>query len=700
MKKSLIGALLLILALHASAQVEKVKKFVPYISLEKAALRADSICKLMSLDEKVKLIGGYKIFYLHPFPQYNIPVINLADATQGVRIRNLKDTLMKMTKSTAFPNPLQLAATWNPMLSYTYANAVGEECRSGGVDILLGPGINIYRNAQNGRNFEYFGEDPYLISRMVEQYVVGIQNTGTMATIKHFLANNTDLDRRKSNSIVDERALHEIYMPGFKAGIDAGVMSVMTAYNLLNGEWTGQSDYVINQLLRKDLGFTELVMSDWTSVYDAQKIINSGLDLEMPAAEKLWEAKKLVESGKVKIEQVDRMVKNILRACIAMGFYDKPNRRLPAEANFGEHEKVALQTAREGIVLLKNRKNILPLTSMKDILLAGKYVDTNAIGQGAALVTGYNIVNMSTALKNEFGNRLTVIKKPSDDEIKKASCIILSVGTLDGESFDRPFDLPIAEDEYINKVCSLNKNTIVVVNTGSGINMSSWSEKAAAILYAWYPGQIGQVALAEILAGKTNPSGKLPMTIEKKFEDSPAFGYNPPEKPVMWPRSKNTPKHGDPTLNYDINYKEGIFVGYRWYNHKKIEPLYHFGEGLSYTTFGYSKLKIDQSNFKSNGTVEVSFILSNTGKVDGAEIVQLYVTDQVSSVERPIKELKGFKKIFLKRGESTSVTITLTKHDFEFWHPTNKTWTFEAGKFTLNIGRSSAKSNLKQDVNL
>lgn len=696
MKKIISGAAFLLCILSVAAQIQS-KMFVPHTSFEKASLIADSLCRLMSVDEKISLIRGNNA--IRSFPQYKIPAIYFTDASQGIKVKQPKEPgLKKFGKSTAFPNPLQLASTWNTSLSYNYAQAVAEEARLAGFHVLLGPGINIYRNSQCGRNFEYFGEDPFLVSRMTEQYVLGIQNTGVMATVKHFIANNTDLDRRKSNSIIDERALHEIYMPGFKAAIDAGVMSVMTSYNLLNGEWTGQSEYVINNLLRKDLGFKWLVMSDWTSVWEAEKIIRSGQDIEMPVGASLTSVKSLLDNGKVKIEQIDRMVKSILKTCIAMGFYDRGQQDMSLE-KYDEHNKISLQTAREGIVLLKNRNDILPLRKQKRILLTGKYADSNAFGKGSGFVPGYNTISMRTALQNEFGDLVTYNGEPTDLDISKADCIILSVGTTDGEASDRPFGLPAEENERIKRVCSLNRNTIVVVNSGSGINMSSWNDKAAAILYAWYPGQIGQVALAEILSGKINPSGKLPITIERKFEDSPAYGYIPEGRTVKWPGSKNSPKTGDRSLIYDVNYTEGIFVGYRWFEHKNIEPLYHFGEGLSYTSFTYSDLRVDP-RLTSEGVIKVTFQVKNTGKRDGSEIAQLYIGDKECSVERPAKELKGFQKFFLKKGETRTVTIQLSTRDFEFWHPEAKKWTFEPGIFRVSVGTSSKNSNLKRDISL
>jgi beta-glucosidase len=693
--KSAYKAFSFIVLLHvastAPAQTHKV--FNPLDNYQRASKRADSLCNLLTLDEKLDLIRGYKSFNIAPIPKHNIPKITMSDASQGLR---LVDTAIvnSTPASTAFPAPIVLASTWNTNLAHEYAKSIGEECRTAGINILLGPGMNIYRNAQCGRNFEYLGEDPFLTSRMVENYVQGLQSTGTMATLKHYLANNTDLDRRVSNSIVDERAIHEIYTKGFKAGIDAGAMGVMTSYNLVNGEWAGQNKYAITDLLRHDLGFKGLVMTDWTSVWDAEKIIKSGQDLEMPNGNNLKNAKNLLDSNKVLIIDINGMVKSILTACISMGFYDRPQRINDYVNNYPAHEQVALQTAREGIVLLKNSNGLLPIKT-GNILVTGKFIDKNPAGQGSALVKGYDKVTLKTALQQQFQGRLTFAENPTDDEIKKADYVLLEIGTLDGEGQDRPFDLPAEDDERITRITSLNPKTVVVVNSGSGINMSRWNNQAGAIVYAWYPGQIGQVALAEILAGKTNPSGKLPISIEKDFKDSPAYGYEPENKKVTWKGFKNTQKNGDKSLVYDVNYKEGIFVGYRWYEHKKIQPLYPFGFGLSYTNFAYSNLKLNSSDFKKSNTITVSFDVKNVGTKDGFETPQLYITDKASSIERPLKELKGFKKVFIKKGETQKVQITLHKQDFQFWHPQKKTWVMEPGEFEVLVGKSSADIALR-----
>lgn len=664
--------------------------FHPPISFEEADNRAEQLLNKLTLDQKITLLGGYSRFFIHAFPEYNIPYIFMADATQGVRLSaKIEDTsIVKiLEKSTAFPCPILLASTWNPKLAKIYAKCVGEECRAGGVSFLLGPGLNLYRISQCGRNFEYFGEDPFLIASMIENYIVGIQSTGTAATLKHFVCNNTDFYRRRSNSIVDERTLHEIYLPGFKAGIDAGVMAVMTSYNKLNGEWCGQSDYVINNILRSQLGFKWLVMTDWTSVYDGEKVIKSGQDLEMPKLRALENTKALLNSGKISKAQIDRMTKSILRTCIAMGFHDRPQQDLSYLDKFDEHEQAALNVAREGIVLLKNEDNILPIQKNKNLKIAatGKYLDEIAHGGGAATVQGYNNITLAEALNNEFGASIEIADVTDVTKIASADIVLLSTGTFDSEGYDRPFDLPDDELQVIHRVLDLNKNSVVIVNSGAGINMSPWVNKASAIIYAWYGGQTGNTALAEILSGAVNPSGKLPISIEKQFEDSPGYGYLPEGEKLYtgWAEDNFTHKE------YDVKYNEGIFVGYRWYEHKKIKPLFAFGHGLSYSTFEYSNLHIPSSTFSKDDEVEITFAVKNTSPIDGAEITQIYVQDLESSHPRPVKELKGFEKVFLKAGEKKIVKIVLNSKAFSYWNPNVKNWYAEPGEFKILIESSS-----------
>ncbi|WP_308992400.1 glycoside hydrolase family 3 C-terminal domain-containing protein [Mariniflexile litorale] len=690
--------LLLILGLMVfNSYCQTIKPFNTTLNFEEADKKANEILQQMTLDEKIELIAGDDML-IRGIKRLNIPPVITADATQGVRLAWDEKGKVKwgvgIEKSTAFPAPILLASTWNPQLSHDYAKSIGEECRAGNIRVLLGPGMNIYRISQNGRNFEYFGEDPFLAARMIENYVKGLQSTGTIATLKHFLGNQTEFKRRRSNSIVDERALQEIYMPAFEAGIDAGALAVMTAYNQINGEWTGQSHYVINKLLKKDLGFKWLVMSDWWSVYDGEKVSKSGLDLEMPWATSLKGIKEKIDQGKVLESDIDRMAKSILRTCFAMGIYNST--KMNGDVNYDAHELVALNTAREGTILLKNSNAILPLSKAKNhkILITGKYAAKFARGGGAAYVKGYNNVVLLDALKTEFGNQIEYKEKPSIDELKQADIVLASIGTFDEEGSDRPFNLPEEDENQILKIVEANKNTIVIVNSGSGIKMTNWADKVAAIIYGWYPGQIGNVALAEILSGKTNPSGKLPISIEKHFENTLGYPYLPTGEEVTDP----TPEHEHPV--YDVNYNEGVFVGYRWYDSKKVEPLFPFGHGLSYSNFSYKKLHVTPQSFTSDNEVIVSFEVKNTSKVAGSEVVQVYVSDIDSSVPRPEKELKGFLKVYLQPGESKQIEIVLNNRSFSFWDINTKQWKAESGKFRIQVGSSSKEIKLNTIVKM
>ena len=685
---------------NGQSRNNKMKQFES-LSYDRAGEMADSVLALMTLDEKIAYVGGDRGFFIRPLPRLNLREVYMSDATQGVhireKIRDIDLTEYQLEKSTAFPCPISLAATWHPELSYEYAQSIGEECRAGGIGILLGPGMNIYRHSQCGRNFEYFGEDPFLAARMIEQYVKGVQSTGTVATLKHFAANNTDFFRRKSNSIVEERTLHEIYLPAFKAGIDADAKAVMTSYNLLNGEWCGQSEHVIGNILREQLGFKWLVMTDWWSVYDGEKLAKSGQDLEMPYAVALKEAHKLIGEGKMRVEDVDRMAKSILRTYFAMKLNER-KRDSAYNRTFEHHEQVALQTAKEGIVLLKNDGDILPIKKeVKNILLTGDYVEKLAAGGGSATVKGYNHRLMLDELKKEFGDRIQYVKNPSLAQIKSAEVVLCNVGTDDSEGWDRPFALPEDQEKKVTDCVANNPSTIVVVSSGSGVRMTDWNGKAKAIIYAWYGGQTGNEALAEIIAGKTNPSGKLPITIEREFKDSPGYRYIP-EGETLYTGWNDEKERAHPV--YDVHYKEGVFVGYRWYEKRNIEPLYPFGHGLSFTRFEYSDLAISKDKFRENDVVTVRFTIKNVGKTKGSETIQLYIEDTECSVPRPLKELKAFQKVDLEPGQSKAVTLTLDKRALSFWNPQTSGWFVERGRFIIHIGSSSRDIRLKKEIEL
>ena len=682
MNKLALTALLLFNLVGLYAQRE--------MNVKEAYEEANKLLQTLTFEEKASMVRGYNSFFLKGIERKGIPPIYLSDATQGVNIRtNLPDPNMvkQLEKSTAFPAPILLASTFSPELSYQYAKAVGEECRAGGIEILLGPGLNIYRQSQCSRNFEYFGEDPYLVARMVEEYVKGMQSTGTAACLKHFLGNNTEFYRKRSNSIISERAINEIYLPGFKAGVDAGAMCVMTSYNQLNGDWVGQNPYAIKELLRKQLGFSWLVMSDWNSVWDLEKVVKSGQNVEMPGSYDFGTSiVELFNQGKITEKDLDNMLLPTLATCIAMNFYKRPKYEPSLLSTFPMHEKIARRVAEEGIVLLENRDNILPLDPAvnRKILLTGKFVSEIPRGYGAAEVIGYNNVRLVDALQKEFGRTVYYIEHPTVAELQEADIVILSMGTRDREAVERPFTLPDEEEGFMRYITSNHKNVIAVINSGSAINMSAWNDKVAALIYGWYGGQSGFEALTDIITGKVNPSGKLPISIEKDFKDSPAWGYLPKGASLY-----NECKNEFMIKVYDIHYNEDILVGYRWYDTQKIEPLYPFGHGLSYTTFSLTKPELTVKKITGSQPIKCTVVLTNTGERKGSEVVQLYVREDNPTLLRQVKELKRFDKIALSPGEKRIVEFELTKQDFAFWDEQSHGWKVNPGRYTIMLGTSS-----------
>lgn len=684
MKKLLVPFLLLAAILPAAAQ--------PRMSCEEADRRADELLAKMTLEEKIAMTRGSNQFFFTGIERLGIPYLYLSDATQGVNMRNNlpdSDMVRQLERSTAFPAPILLAATFDPELAYRYARAIGEECRAGGVEVLLGPGLNIYRNAQCGRNFEYFGEDPLLTGSMVGQYVAGLQSTGTAACLKHFVANNTEFYRRRSNSVVEERALHEIYMPGFKAGIDAGAACVMTSYNRLNGEWTGQSRTAIDSLLRGSLGFRGLVMTDWDSVYDLEKVVLSGQNVVMPGSWGYYDKDipTLLREGRLTEADIERMIRPQLATCIRFGLYDRKGEakyRPELLERLPEHAATAYEVASEGIVLLRN-EGLLPLRKTAGtILVGGRFLDEIPRGRGAAEVKGYDNVTLREALTETFGPAVRFAASPSDEELRTADAVIVSIGTIDAEAIERPFALPSEQEQLVRRATSLNARTAVVVNSGSGIRMTDWADRAAAILYGWYPGQNGFRALAGILSGAINPSGKLPMSIEREFANTPAAGILPP-KARLYRQCVN--EHL--VQLYDVRYDEGVLVGYRWFDTRGVEPLFPFGYGLSYTTFELSKPRLSARICPAQGSVRLGITLRNTGSHAGAEVVQIYIGEKEPAVVRPVKELKKFLKVRLAPGESRRLEFEIDYRDFAYWCDTTHAWRVRPGIFDLSIGTSS-----------
>jgi beta-glucosidase len=676
--------------------------------------KVDSLVSQMSLDDKLKMIHG-EGFNIHAIKRLGIPAINMSDASIGLRVTPWPHS-KGLEPSTAFPDSLLLTATWNPDVAAKYATAVAEEFKARNMHVLLGPGVNIYRNPLCGRNYEYMGEDPFLASRMVVAYIKAVKKRGVMPVIKHFIANNSENRRKDANSVVSERALREIYFPSFKAAVkEASVPAVMNAYNLVNGEYCGESKWLLIDILRNEWGFNGMIISDWDSIWNSDRALKHGPDIEMPGGHQTFvmapdKAKELIGKGIITEKDIDFKVKNIVRACLMMDLYKKGFAE--KELNkLEEHAKVALNTAREGVVLLKNRDKLLPLATSKRVVVIGPHAaKTPTTGGGSGGVRPENPVSLFSAIQ-KFYPQAELLKDFDSDKIAGADAVFICVGLnkslvlndprvkkkssisaeqaafnkkkgpIEGEGRDRgSFDLPKEQNRLIKQCAGANKNSVVIVTSGGAVHMTPWIEKVKSVIWEFYPGQNGTIATAEILAGKVNPSGKLPISIEKEINDNPSTkNFN-----IGWRDSKPKFKVGCRTYQ-NIDYKEGIFIGYRYYDTNSIKPLFPFGHGLSYTTFKYGKPEV----IKKDNKILVSLNLTNTGKCPGAETAQLYVRDVKCTVPRPQKELKGFGKVFLKPGESKPVVFELDDASFAFWNPKTKKWTVEPGEFEILIGSSS-----------
>ena len=694
MKKLLLSLSALLVSAVVVAQ--------PVMSYEEAEAKANEIIKTLTLEEKLSMTQGHNRFFFPGVPEKGMPYIYTTDASMGVKNKqHLHDAgeVILAERTTQFPAFIMLAATFNPELARAYGHAVGEEARMAGEGVILGPGMNIYRNAQCGRNFEYLGEDPYLAASIIYDYVSGMQSTGTLACAKHFLGNQTEFYRRRSNSIIDERAIMEIYTPAFKAAIDAGVATVMTAYNQLNGVWTGQSKYVITDLLRGTLGFKGMVMSDWNSIYDWKDVILSGQNLDMPGEDMFYIKKKpadLVAEGVVTEKDIENMIRPTIATCLRWGLYDRYNSGKQydksLEAKLPAHLEVGYQTAAEGAVLLRNN-GILPLATSAKVLVMGKWHDSVPHGGGAARVTGYDHITLKDVLTESFGGNVKFVEKPTAAQLKAADVVLCVTGTYDSESTERPFAMDKRDEALVRLAVESNPKTIVLVHSGSAIDMTAWADKSAAILYGWYPGQNGQKAIRDILIGKVNPSGKLPMTIERSFKDSPAVN-SVPEGFNLAKAKGNPNEKAFQSWTYDVHYDESVLVGYRWYEKKNIKPLFPFGYGLSYTTFALNKAAIigkgKVKTLTDENPLKVAVELTNTGAVAGAEVVQLYIAEKNPTVLRPNKELKAIKKVTLEPGKKSVVTFDVDKKMCSFWCDKSHSWYANAGEYEILIGTSSA----------
>ena len=798
--------------------------------------RVDSLLSKMTLDEKIELIGGINDFYTRPIPRLGIPQLRMSDGPMGVHDYGL---------TTAYPAGIALAASWDTDLARRFGISMGHDARVRGVHFILAPGMNIYRAPMCGRNFEYFGEDPFLASRMAVSVINGIQSQRVIATAKHFAGNNSEFARMRLSSNIDERTLREIYLPAFEASVkEAKVGAVMDAYNLVNGVHMTQNNHLNNEILKKEWGFDGILMSDWEATHDGVAAALNGLDLEMPSPafmnrETLLPA---LKAGKIPISTLDDKVRRILRKAIEFGFLDQPQTDETIPLYSQEGRQVALEVARSSIVLLKNSRNVLPLDDSKVRTIAvigpdaypavpggggssetkpfravsylegisdrlgskakvlyttdvppldevfensdfvvspggesglkGEYFANEELQGSPALVridkhihfdwgegsfapnepvdhfsarwTGYYVPKKSGDYtfytSADDGVRLYIDDDSGIDDWQrhaqtvdsyarhleaghaykirleyfenvgsaivgfgvtsvesfigratkalaaKADAVVICVGfdpKTESEGSDRTFQLPGGQDELIRQIASVNPNTIVVITAGGNVDMTQWVDRVPAILHAWYPGQEGGRALAQILFGDYSPSGKLPASFERRWEDNPTFHNYYPES------GKSS-----------VQYAEGVFLGYRYYDRSATKPLFAFGYGLSYTNFEYSNLSITPETGTLSESVTVAFDVKNIGSREGAEVAEVYVGAAHPGLPRPEKELKGFAKASLKPGESKRLSLTLDRRAFSFYDVTKSGWNAEAGEFSIQVGSASNDIRLRGKFNL
>jgi beta-glucosidase len=798
--------------------------------------RVDEILSKMTLEEKIDMLGGVDGFFTHDVPRLGVPRLKMADGPLGVR---------NFGPATAMAGGISLTATWNTDLAGRVGKELGRDARAKGVHFLLGPGVNLYRAPMNGRNFEYFGEDPLLAARVTAAYIEGVQSQGVSATVKHYLGNNSEFDRHNVDTILDERTAREIYLPAFEAAVkDAHVGAIMDAYNLTNGEHMTQNGAFNTDVARKDWGFDGVMMSDWSATYDAVAAANGGLDLEMPSARFMNREKLLpaIQKGEVSVATIDEKVRRILHTAARFGWLDRDQTDISVPRYNLDGARVALEAAREGMVLLKNEGSLLPLDKgmIKTIAVIGPDAyPAVPVGGGSARVEPFASVSILEGLAHAFspgatvyyhpgiatldemadgtrfvtapeggapgirveyfaaedltgtpavtrvernvhvggpfrppvppdtasdrwtgyfvaskpgphvvflqatggdrtGSRLTIDDKvvfdnwsaskafvtfetvdldatphkvvlehrgrsrwrgarfalgivsqdaivaPEAKELAaKADVVVVAAGydnATESEGGDRTFRLPPGQDELIRAMAAANKKTIVVVTSGGGFDATAWLDQVPALVEAWYPGQEGGAALADLLTGVADFSGRLPVTFERRPEDNPTHDTYYPA-----PGTKR------------VEYKEGVFVGYRGYEQKGTKPLFPFGYGLSYTTFTYANLAVRPAA-GAPGSYDVTFDVTNSGSRAGADVAQVYVGDPRAKVPRPPKELKGFAKVALAPGETRSVSVRLDPRAFSYWDVKAKGWRTSGGPWSVLVGRSSEEIVLRGEA--
>ena len=735
MKIKLLTLLLLGVSVGAQAQSLPV-----YLDESKPLeQRIDDALSRMTLDEKIAVIHAQSKFSSPGVKRLGFPDLWTDDGPHGVRPDVLWDEWEQAGQTNdscvAFPALTCLTATWNPCLSKLYGESLGEEALYRGKHVMLGPGVNINRTPLNGRNFEYMGEDPWLASRMVVPYIQGLQSKGVAACVKHYALNNDEEYRHQVNVIVSDRALHEIYLPAFKAAVqEGGAWAIMGAYNLYQNQHNCHNALLLNKILKHDWGFDGVVISDWGGCHNTEEAITNGLDLEFGswtdgltmgatnAYDRYYLAlayKRLIQEGKYSTKELDEKVRRVLR----LFYRTTMNRQRPFGFLCSEsHYEAALKIAQEGIVLLKNNRQLLPIKKAKRILVVGENaIKMMTVGGGSSSLKVQKEILPLDGIKARFAdaevdyargyvgdtvqsyNGVTVGRSLYElrsaealtaEAVAKAknADVVIFIGGLnksdyqDCEGHDRKaYGLPYGQDQLVEALVKANPNLVYVNISGNAVAMP-WVEKVPAIVQGWFIGSEAGEALASVLAGDVNPSGKLPFTWYARLEDCGAHATG--SYPGTW-------REGQQII--DETYKEDLFVGYRWTDKQNIKPLFPFGYGLSYTTFEISNLRADKREMTADGKLTVTVDVMNTGSVAGAEVLQLYISDSKSSQPRPVKELKGFKKVSLAPGEKQQVDFTIDRSALSFYDETTGDWTAEPGEFVVTVNNSSAptKNNIR-----
>lgn len=697
--------------------------------------RVADLLSRMTLEEKVSMLSGSGWMESTGVPRLGIPEIKMSDGPMGIRnwtgpsAETSVEGATKKFSSTAFPAGIDVAASWDPALAREEGRVIGEEVAAIGRDMILGPTVNIQRTPLWGRNFESYGEDPFLAGKMAVAYIRGVQSQGVIPSVKHFVANNEEFERHRIDVEVSERALHEIYYPAFEAAIEEGhVWAVMSSYNKVNGVHAAESP-LLKQELYQACGFKGFVISDWGSTYSTAATVNAGMDLEMPGGPPMerWLSRPgakeagndggylvpekvlpLVKDGTIPVANIDNNVGRILTVIFESGIFDHPHAGGGA-IDTAAQRSVARKAADEGMVLLKNENHVLPLDlqNLHSIAVIGPNAANARVGGGGSgLVYNKDVVSPLDGIKKRVGEVKVVYalgvampgeqapdaaagpQKLLDEAVataKESDIALVFVGyawKLETEGKDRPsMDLPEGQDELIQRVAAVNKRTIVVFNAGGSVELMKWIDQVPGVIDGWYGGEEGGDAVADLLFGDVNPSGKLPFTFLRRIEDSPSYGNYPGE-------------------NLKVKYAEGIYVGYRYFDkHPEATPLFPFGFGLSYTKFSYSKLHVPKT-MSGDATATVSVVVRNTGTRKGAEVAQMYIGDPSATVDRPVRELKGFERVELAPGESKTVTFQIDRRALSFYSTERQGWIAEPGRFEVYVGSSSRDLALHGAFNL